>query len=138
MLIIGLLIAFAGNSFVFALHNDGTFEVFNQGEQLSSPILDLKNWLFGIIGATMVGFNVMAIFIIRFALKEKEIWAWNALFYGIIVWFIIDSGISFYYAAYFNLYLINIPALLTILIPLFFIRVLIVRNFQSNHGSDNI
>ncbi|WP_373521815.1 hypothetical protein, partial [Aquiflexum sp.] len=78
-------------------------------------------------------FNVMAIFIIRFALKEKKIWAWNALFYGIIVWFIIDSGISCYYAAYFNIYLINIPALLTFLIPLFFTRVFIVKHLPSNH-----
>jgi hypothetical protein len=128
MLLMGFFVAFAGNSWIFDMHKDGIYQVFNQGKPLGGEILDLKNWLFGIIGATMMGFNVLAIFIIRFALTKKEIWAWNALFYGIIVWFVLDSAISFYYSAYFNIYWINLPALLTFLVPLYFIRQVIVKN----------
>jgi hypothetical protein len=132
MLLMGLLVAFAGNSWVFDYHNQGIFEVFNQGKQLSGQVLEMKNWLFGIIGATMIGFNVLAIFIIRFALLKKEIWAWNALFYGIIVWFVVDSAISIYYSAYFNIYWINLPALLIFLVPLYFIRKAIVKMGPTN------
>jgi hypothetical protein len=127
MLLMGLFVAFAGNSWIFDMHKDGIYQVFNLGEPLGGEILDLKNWLFGIIGATMIGFNVLAIFIIRFALIKKEIWAWNALFYGIIVWFVVDSAISIYYSAYFNIYWINLPALLIFLVPLHFIRKTIVK-----------
>lgn len=127
MLLVGLFVAFAGNSLVFVWHNEGTFELFNQGIEFLGQMLAFKNWLFGIIGATMVGFNVLAVFIIRFALTKKEIWAWNALFNGIMIWFMIDSGISYYYGAYFNIYLVNLPALLAFLVPLYFIRKALVK-----------
>lgn len=121
-LAIGLLIAFAGNAFLFDFHNTGTEHAFNNGFALSGDTLALKNWLFGIIGATMAGFNILAVFILKFAFKERRIWAWNALFVGISVWFVIDSAVSFYYGADYNVYAVNIPALLSFYIPLGFSR----------------
>lgn len=121
-LAIGLLIAFAGNAFIFDFHNGATAKVFNEGDTLSGDTLYLKNWLFGIIGATMAGFNILAIFILKFAFKERRIWAWNALFVGISVWFVIDSAVSLHFGAGYNVYAVNIPALLSFYIPLGFSR----------------
>jgi len=67
----------------------------------------------------MVGFNILAIFIIKFAFKDRQRWAWYALFTGITVWFVIDSAVSAFYQAYYNIYTINILALLSYYIPLF-------------------
>lgn len=121
-LMMGLLIAFAGNAFLFDFHNSGTEHAFNDGIALAGDTLRLKNWLFGIIGATMAGFNILAAFILKFAFKEGRIWAWNALFVSISVWFIIDSAVSLYCGAVYNVYAVNVPALLSFYIPLAFSR----------------
>lgn len=54
--------------------------------------------------------------------KKKEIWAYNAMWYGLLSWFIIDSGISIYYDAVHNVILINMVALILIGIPLIMTR----------------
>lgn len=130
-LVIGLLIAFAGNAFLFDFHNTGTEQVFNEGIALTGDTLRLKNWLFGIIGATMAGFNILAIFILKFAFKERKIWAWNALFVGISVWFLIDSAVSLRFGAAYNVYAVNVPALLSFYIPLGFLRKYFLNSSQG-------
>lgn len=121
-LIVGLLAAFAGNSFFFTIHNDYTKEVFFQGNEFSPDILALKNWLFGIIGGTIVGFHWLMVMISENAFKQKEKWAYNASCYGLLSWFAIDSGISIYYGAIHNLVLINLVALFLIGLPLLMTR----------------
>ncbi len=120
--IIGLLVAFAGNSIFFAWHNYYTQEVFFAGQTFSPEVLALKNWLFGIIGASIFGFQLLMIFISEYAFKRKEKWAFQAMWMGLLSWFLIDSGISFYYGAIHNIVLINLGALLAIGIPLWMTR----------------
>jgi len=120
--IVGLLVAFAGNSFFFDLHNHYTKEVFFQGENFDPEVLKLKNWLFGIIGGTIVGFHLLMVMISENAFKNKEKWAYQAMWIGMISWFLIDSGLSFYYGAIHNILLINIVALVLIGLPLLMTR----------------
>lgn len=115
---VGLLVAFAGNSIVFELHNGCTKEVFLSGSDFSPEVLNLKNWLFGIIGGTIVGFHVLMIMISEYAFKKKERWAYHALWMGLLTWFFIDSGISIYYGAIHNVVIINLVALFLIGLPL--------------------
>ena len=126
-LIVGLLVAFAGNSIFFEIHNDYTKEVFFKGEEFHEDILKFKNWLFGIIGGTIVGFHVLMIFISENAFRNKEKWAYKALWLGLLSWFLIDSSISVYYGAIYNLILINMIALLLIGLPLVMTR----KEFKS-------
>ena len=42
-IIVGLLTAFAGNAFIFDMHNEGTRNVFFNGEPLTEDVLFLKN-----------------------------------------------------------------------------------------------
>lgn len=121
-LLAGVLIAFAGNSALLEMHNDQTKNVFLNGNDFTDQELKLKNWLFGIIGATIAGFHILMIFISENAFKKKEKWAYHALWAGLISWFIIDSSISVYYNAFHNLWLINIPVLVLISIPLLITR----------------
>ena len=115
---VGLLVAFAGNSIFFEIHNGYTIEVFFQGQDFSAEVLNFKNWLFGIIGGTIVGFHLLMIFISEYAFKKKEKWAYWALWAGLLSWFVIDSGISVWYGAIHNLVLINLVALVLIGLPL--------------------
>lgn len=119
---VGILVAFAGNSFFFELHNYYTKVVFLNGSEFEPNILELKNWLFGIIGGTIVGFHILMIMISENAFKRKELWAYRAMWYGLLSWFFMDSGLSIYYGAIHNVLLINIGALILIGIPLVMTR----------------
>lgn len=124
---VGILVAFAGNSIFFELHNNYTKDVFLSGNEFEPNLLELKNWLFGIIGGTIVGFHVLMVMISENSFKKKELWAYKAMWYGLLSWFIIDSGISIYYGAIHNVVMINMVALILIGIPLVMTR----KDFQK-------
>lgn len=116
---VGLIVAFGGgNSLFFDMHNDYTRKVFFNNLPFSIEVLQFKNWLFGIIGGTIVGFHVLMLMISEHAFKRKETWAYHALWYGLLSWFLIDSSISFYFGALYNIVLINLVALVLIGLPL--------------------
>lgn len=117
-IIVGLLVAFAGNSIFFSIHNNYSKAVFFGGEAFSPAVLAFKNWLFGIIGGTIVGFHILMVFISENGFKNKERWAYWALCLGLLSWFFIDTSISWYYRAFHNIILINLVALALIGIPL--------------------
>ena len=119
---VGILVAFAGNSFVFEIHNNYTKEVFFNANEFNPDILRLKNWLFGIIGGTIVGFHILMVMISENSFKRKEPWAYKAMWFGLSSWFCIDSGISIYYGAIHNVVIINLVALVIIGTPLIMTR----------------
>ncbi len=121
-ILVGLLLAFVGNSFVFEIHNQYTRDIYFNGNAIPSDILRFKNLMFGIIGGTIVGFHVLMIMISENAFKNKETWAHRAMCYGILSWFIIDSSISIYCGALYNVILINVVALILIGVPLWMTR----------------
>ncbi len=124
---VGLTCAFAGNSIVFEMHNYYTKEVFFHGAEFSEGVLNMKNWLFGIIGGTIVGFHILMILISENAFKKKEKWAYQAMWLGMLSWFVIDSSLSIYWGAVHNVILINLVALVLIGLPLVMTR----KAFQS-------
>ncbi len=121
-LFVGVLLAYGGNSIFFDLHNNGTKEVFFQGAEFPEQTLKLKNWLFGIIGGTIVGFHTLMIMISENAFKKKERWAYYACWIALLTWFFIDSSVSLYYDAIHNIVLINLVALFAIGLPLIMTR----------------
>lgn len=118
--VIGLLVAFFGNSLLFSLHNMYSAQVFFGEESFAPDVFLFKNWLFGIIGGTIVGFHILMIFICEYAFKNKEKWSYYAMLLGLVSWFFIDSSISLVYLAIHNVLLINIPAFIMIGLPLIF------------------
>ena len=122
----GLCVAFAGDSILFQMHNDGTRSVFFGGQAFSPEVLRLKAWLFGIIGGTIVGFHVLMVFVAMYPLRGRARWAYHAFWASLLSWFCVDSGISAYYGAMHNILLINLVALVLIGLPL----VMMHRAFQ--------
>ena len=121
-IVVGLLVAFAGNSLVFEIHNDHTKKVFFESNEFQPDVLHLKNWLFGIIGGTIVGFHILMVMISENSFKRKEPWSYKAMWFAMLSWFVIDSGISIYYGAIHNVIIINLAALILIGIPLIMTR----------------
>ena len=121
-IVVGLLVAFAGNSLIFEIHNEYTQKVFFESSEIQPDVLNLKSWLFGIIGGTIVGFHILMVMISENSFKNKEPWAYKAMWFAMLSWFVIDSGISLYYGAIHNVIMINLVALVLICIPLVMTR----------------
>lgn len=128
--VVGLLVAFAGNSVFFDLHNAGTRNAFFGGQALSPEVLRLKNWLFGIIGGTIVGFHILMIYIVQYPFRARARWSYQAMWMGLLSWFVIDSGVSTFYGAFYNVILINLVALVLIGLPL----VMLWRGFHRSES----
>lgn len=121
-LIVGLLVAFAGNTFLFDFYHGCTEEVFFGGESFPEEAMRLQSWLFGIVGGSIVGFQLLMILISEIPFKRKERWAYRAMWGGLLSWFVIDSSVTVFYGAIHNLVIINLPALLLIGLPLVITR----------------
>lgn len=122
-LLVGLMTAFTPEIFLLKPHNNGTLSNFFEGNvELYNQYKNLKNWLLAIIGATIVGSQLLALCIIHIPLRKKEKWAYNILWISLLTWFCIDSFWSVYYNAAYNVWFINLPALIMISIPLLLIK----------------
>jgi hypothetical protein len=76
-------------------------------------------WLYSVLGATMAGWGIFILFVLKNAFVKKEKWSWVALTISMIVWFIPDTLISALYGAYFNV-IVNTLLLIIIVLPLSF------------------
>lgn len=122
----GVFMALFNQSGMFNFLNNLIVNSFYSSNSNVSIIAPLQAWLIGILGATMAGWGIMMLYLIKHPLQNKERWAWNAIFISMIVWFTIDSFISFHYGANFNL-LINALLFLQFLAPLLVIRSSMVK-----------
>lgn len=120
--LVGFLLALFPDFFLIKMWNDGTREAFFNGAEFSPDVLALKNWLSGIIGATIISYALLMVFISENALKNKERWAYVSAWSALLVWFILDSAISWYYGAIHNIVMINLVSLVMTALPLIMMR----------------
>lgn len=73
-------------------------------------------------GATEAGYFILFYFIVKYPLANRELWAYKALWTAVLTWFLLDSGLCLWHKAYFNIIVVNIPAILLLGIPLWLIR----------------
>ena len=112
-ILMGLLIALAPNSFLFGFHTEAIAETFFRG-YLPEEAASLRTFLFGIIGGTIAGYFLLQTLIIWIPFYRREPWAWHAILWAMVLWFVVDSSLSIYHGAFFNVWMINVwPLLLT-------------------------
>jgi hypothetical protein len=99
-------------------HISNTFRL---SPQFMIDMTSVQGWMIGIIGATTAGWGITLLYLILVPLKRKEKWAWNAIMISLLIWFSLDTFISSYYGATFNIFL-NIAFALQFVAPLLFIR----------------
>jgi hypothetical protein len=74
-----------------------------------------------VLGAVMAGWTVMMIQIVRGPLREGSAWALSVLISSLVVWFVLDTGMSLILG--FPLHaLFNVPFALALAIPLIKLR----------------
>ncbi|MBI3134498.1 MAG: hypothetical protein HYZ14_07445 [Bacteroidetes bacterium] len=118
--IVGAIVAFGNESILFKSYNLYTEKHVLGGLELTPEAKYLKQWLFGVIGGTIVGFHILIVFISEFAFVKKEKWAYSAILFGVLFWFLTDSVISIRFGALHNFLFVNVFALIMIALPLIF------------------
>jgi hypothetical protein len=95
---------------------------FGPPEGASAPeVRDYLKLPFMVLGAVMAGWTVMMIQIVRGPLREGSAWALSVLISSLVVWFVLDTGMSL--ALGFPLHaLFNVPFALALAIPLIKLR----------------
>lgn len=52
--------------------------------------------ILGIAGAVMAGWMLALIYLIKGPLKAGEVWAWKAITYSVVFWYVVDTAYSLY------------------------------------------
>lgn len=117
-IIFGLLIAIEPTrNIIQQIYTD---DIFGAGvyATLSQTEITFQNFLYGILGAVMIGWGVMMFGIIYVPFRRGERWAWLTLTIGLVVWYVVDSIASAASGVYLNI-ILNTSFLLMYGIPLF-------------------
>lgn len=88
-----------------------------------------RKYYVGLLGATDAAFFILMLFLVAFPYRKREGWGLAAIASGILFWFTLDTIFSVVQRAFFNIWLVNIPCLLLIGIPL-------VMNLRSFTNAD--
>ncbi|MGQ9714596.1 MAG: hypothetical protein ACUVST_07535 [Anaerolineae bacterium] len=84
-----------------------------------------QQWIYGTWGATIAGWGIFATYIAHYPFKKKERWAWHCIVFGLVVWFMLDTSLSYFYQVYFNVAL-NTGLFVLAMLPMVFTR----KDFQ--------
>lgn len=61
-----------------------------------------QGWAYGVWGATVAGFGLLAAFVARGPYRRRQRWARDALVSAVGLWFVLDTGISAFHGVWFN------------------------------------
>lgn len=113
----GVVAAVASDSGLFAFWTARIDRVFFNGA-ISGEARAMRSFLMGPLGGTIAGSYLMQCFIAAIPFKRREVWAWHAILWPMLLWFSVDSTISILHGAWFNVVLINVMPLVVFGIPL--------------------
>lgn len=117
----GLIIALFNDTGVLDLvFNDRIDPVFYNGDP-GPQAREFRQWVYGVMGATVAGWGVFMAFIAQGPFKRREPWAWVCVAAGLSLWAVVDLAVSGYYQVWANVVL-NVALVLLIALPLAFTR----------------
>ena len=122
IVLFGLALAIFNQTPIFDMaFNDQIDPVFWPSSDSTQEIGTFQRWIYGVLGATVTGWGIFMAFIIHYPFKHRERWAWNCLGLGLLIWFLVDTGISLYFKVVFNA-VFNTVLFIAAFIPLAFCR----------------
>jgi hypothetical protein len=126
----GILLIILGNTSNTDFLSEQINSVFFSGRIPEESALLMKGWLIGLMGAVMAGWGSTMLYIAYIPFRKGEKWAWRSIFYPVLIWYILDSSVSLYYEATFNV-IINTVMFLQIVAPLLFLRNLFFQKLKA-------
>lgn len=122
LVLFGLTLAlFPQACFMDTAFNSNIDPVFWKDGAIPSQTKIFQAWIYGVLGAVVMGWGLLMAFVTYYPFRSQEKWAWNAMAIGICAWFVVDTGLSAYHQAYFNIFN-NTVTLILIGLPLIFTR----------------
>lgn len=121
VVIAGIFLIILGNTTYAEVLNKHINEVFYSGQIPENSALLMRGWMIAVSGSVMAGWGSTMLYIVYHPFKTGEKWAWRSLFYPVIIWYLLDSSVSAYYGATFNV-VVNTILFLQIIAPLLFLR----------------
>jgi hypothetical protein len=120
LVVFGIATAFLNQTPLFdILFNNQIDPIFFPEGGITPQILAFQQWVYGVLGATVLGWGIFIVFIVYYPFRIGERWVWNCLAAGVTSWFIIDTAISVYFRVIFNA-VFNILLFILVLLPLIF------------------
>jgi hypothetical protein len=111
------------------MFNDRIEAIFWPDTMIAPGVTHFRQWLYGVLGATMVGWGIMMAFITAGPFHKRETWAWYSIALSIGIWYIADTIVSISYGALFNA-AFNTAILLLFLPPM-------LGTFKSFHSTQS-
>ncbi len=119
--VFGIVIALISGTPLFDLFNHRIDPAFWGTNTVDDVTKQFQQWIYGVWGATIAGWGIFVTYIARYPFKNKERWALNCIAFGLVVWFILDTSLSFFYKVYFNV-AFNTVLLVLAMLPVVFTR----------------
>ena len=123
--VFGIAMALFSGTPLFDLLNRQIDPAFWGMDAVDNVAKRFQQWIYGAWGATIAGWGIFPTYIAHYPFKKKERWAWHCSVLGLVVWFILDTSLSYFYKVYFNVAL-NTVLLALAMLPIVFTR----RDFQ--------
>jgi hypothetical protein len=126
VVVFGLMLAFFPNMPLLGPINDQLETVFAL-DPPSPGFRPFQHWIYGAWGATIAGWGLLVSFTVWLPLRKKERWAWYALTSSLLLWFLVDSGLSLLFRITDNV-ILNTLFLLLLGTPLLALRAILLSD----------
>ncbi len=117
LVLFGTVMTFFNSTPVFSVFNQGIDPVFWKAGLPDEGTRAFHTWVYGAWGATIAGWGISLLLILYNAFSRKERWAWYAIGAGLVVWYVLDTGISAYFGVTFNV-IFNTIIMVIVIVPL--------------------
>jgi hypothetical protein len=117
IIVFGFIMALFNATVVFAFFNQQINPVFWGSTPLPASTQAFQSWVYGAWGSTVMGWGITLLFLAWYPFARQERWAWNSIFIGLLLWFILDTGISWWFQVFINV-LLNTTIFVLVIIPL--------------------
>ncbi len=119
--IFGLAMAVFNRTPLFAFFDSQVNPAFWGNTPMLPEVNGFQGWIYGVLGATMAGWGTILAFIIRYPFLARDRWAWNAVAFGLSLWYATDTALSLHYGVVFNA-VFNTVVFFAAALPLAFTR----------------
>lgn len=75
---------------------------FWQGQAPDAATQQFELWVYGMLGGALIWLGIVILYMVKFAFARKEKWSRDAILFGMLAWFVVDTLMSVYTKAYFN------------------------------------
>lgn len=117
IILFGLFIALLNGTFLFKPFGDQFDQAFWPSGGVTDQDHLFQQWVYGLLGATMVGWGIFMFFIVKNAFIKREKWAWSCVLFGVLAWYLIDTGISAFHGVGANV-MLNTVIFVLVIVPL--------------------